>query len=82
MANVHAKHDLTEPVRRAGESLSGLLLYSSGVQQPLQTTAIFGCYEHAVRSVVFEREQRRAASYGSEGWGFESLRARYNLLAP
>jgi hypothetical protein len=43
------------------------------------TQARYGCSEqastHALACTVYH-EQDRASSYGSEGWGFESLRAR------
>jgi hypothetical protein len=33
-------------------------------------------HQDAGQSTFFERDQQRAGSYGLEGWGFESLRAR------
>src|SRR5262249_36723755 len=56
---------------------AGYGLYSTKVQQPPPHTATFYGHQHARQSGIFERAQQRASSYGSEGWGFESLRARH-----
>ena len=50
--------------------------YSSEVQQPGHTTAVLSGHPHTRWPAPFNHEQDRASSYGSEGWGFESLRAR------
>jgi hypothetical protein len=50
--------------------------YSSEVQQPAPAITDVGHPQHTAHAGLQLAEQEHAGSYGSEGWGFESLRAR------
>ena len=72
------------PANRANlcqHSLDGILASASHPVQQLGT-ATHARYGHPGQTsthalaCTFDHEQVRAGSYGSEGWGFESLRAR------
>jgi hypothetical protein len=51
--------------------------YSTEVQQPAQAIIDVDHPQHVAHAGLQLAEQERASSYGSEGWGFESLRARH-----
>jgi hypothetical protein len=56
--------------------LASAAAYSSEIQQPWRVMTVLDCYLRIRYAAPFDREQGCAGSYGSEGWRFESLRAR------
>jgi len=77
MAGISAPPTTMSPVHRPGNGPAfpaGLIPapvmpYSNLVQRPVHVTPALGGYPHAHQAASFGREQGRADSYGSEGWG-------------
>src|ERR1700722_6391903 len=63
-----------QPTVRGNQRIGGLIdaVLSHGRSEPITTTAL----DAVCCSVCARSSTDRASDYGSEGWGFESLRAR------
>src|SRR3984957_18424202 len=64
-----------QPTVRGNQRIGGLIdaVLSHGRSEPITTTAL----DAVCCSVCARSSTDRASDYGSEGWGFESLRARH-----